>query len=322
MNKKILIPFTVLLLLLSLVSASVSHNTPNTDEKIITFEHDGTTINVEFMTTNPAGIVLPLVADVGLETAFERVNENRVKYTYELNLPNQEFKAVNRITSTEAITKISDYKLKVKNTYISYQDAVDLGITVNITVVDENTVNIIMYKDYQGNSKFIIDPEIYGLNFNVKTYQVTKCTPNWQPYAYSECFINDSKLVLSYQDLNECGLVYDGDYEYDSCDYCTPSWFCSEYEDVSGCENQVLECSVIGDYNDCFSQTGLEADNFTGNSSDYDYVGGCYLPAYMSRDLPLMVFDGIGSGGLMIISLMGIIAPMVVYLLWLKSKKG
>lgn len=308
MNNRILVHFTVFLLLLSLVSASVSHDNPSIDEKTITFEHDGTIISVEFMTTNPAGIVMPLISGIGLETTFERVNDNRVKYTYELNLPTQDFKAVNRITSTEVITKISDYKLKVKDTYISYQDAVDLGITVNITVVDENTVDIVMYKDYLGNPRFVIDPEIYGLNFNVKTYQATKCTPNWTVSAWYDCLINDTKQAILYTDSNNCGFDYDGAYEYSSCDYCTPDWYCSEYEDISGCENQVLECSVIGDYLNCFSTTGLQSDNFTGNSSDYDNVDGCYLPAYTSGDVPAIVVDGIGKFSIQIIAFAGLVA--------------
>ena len=147
-----------------------------------------------------------------------------------------------------------------------------------------------------------------GTNYNEKTYEMTRCTPDWQPYAYGDCQINDTKKVLVYQDNNGCGLDYGFNnevYGYDSCDYCTPDFVCDS------CLGRV--CQSVKDSNTCYAITGLSSDNFTGLVNTYD--SDCeYRSTYSTDDADNIIMDGIGA---FLFALLKFIPLIVLFLIGL-----
>lgn len=98
------------------------------------------------------------------------------------------------------------------------------------------------------------------------------CTPNWIP-TYTNCLITDENIKY-YVDANNCnnlsGLPVDNG-TATTCDYCTPSFYCSAYHSCTS--DSIQTCAVVSDYNNCYAQTGLPSDAYSGNINDF--TQGC-----------------------------------------------
>lgn len=161
-------------------------------------------------------------------------------------------------------------------------------------------LNTSTYDDGLYTFRIIINDS--GTNYNEKVYEMTRCTPDWEVYSYSDCLLNDSKLALVYQDNNGCGLDYGYNeevYEWAYCDYCTPHIECND------CDGR--NCIGVADINDCYSLTSLESDLI--NITDYSlYDSGCeYQSAYSTEDADNIFIDMIGTIGVQIIKYIPII---------------
>ncbi len=104
-----------------------------------------------------------------------------------------------------------------------------------------------------------------------KTYICDYCFPEIQMFN-SSCSINDS-LVMFANDSNGCfsstGLASDSvpaNASF-SCDYCLPSWNCTEF--LSCNKENVSVCNAVADGNNCYGLTLLSSDAFYGNYSEY-----------------------------------------------------
>ena len=92
---------------------------------------------------------------------------------------------------------------------------------------------------------------------------------------------------------------------------CTPNWNCSLFDD---CTLNVSECLAVTDLNTC-------GDMFSGNLSDYDEacvttpITG-YVPNYITGDIAGLTFDTMGSGLLVVVSMIGLVVlvNVVIYL--------
>lgn len=282
------------------VGSTISYVQPEINDSDFVFLHASTNITINFMTTNNVGVVIPLESPIGLETFFTEQANGGIKYAYELFLPNQNFVSVNRISSSAPITMLSEYDFTLGNEIsLSYLDAVLEGFNVNITynesIVPIHTIDVRLFKDYKGASRLYIDPEV--------------CVPNWQPSSYNPCQINNSKQAVGYVDLNDCGLSYNGTFNWYDCDYCTPNWICSVQDDTLCPESRFYECIATTDSNDCFATTGLLTD-LLGNSTDN--VQGDFCSKYGSEDMDDIAGDVVGTTGVEIIKYIPLIILILV----------
>lgn len=99
--------------------------------------------------------------------------------------------------------------------------------------------------------------------------EVLECSENWIA-NYSDCgFYNGTwdKTIKTYYDANDCGSTINlpaDNGTLEDCDYCTPDWFCVEYDYT--CQNPPpsnwLTCINITDNNipTCCSLTNLTSD--------------------------------------------------------------
>lgn len=102
---------------------------------------------------------------------------------------------------------------------------------------------------------------------------------------WQDCQTDDTYTCLTVSDGNGTGFcpidAYNADYQefITACDYCTPSWSCSNYGD---CIDDWQNCTAVIDLNDCYSQTGLAADNYTGDYSEFGQACGGEMAAQSS----------------------------------------
>jgi photosystem II stability/assembly factor-like uncharacterized protein len=106
------------------------------------------------------------------------------------------------------------------------------------------------------------------------------CSPNWTCSAYDSCSINDTQTCTNVTDVNYCGETYTGDYSEftpQACDYCTPNWSCDHYTNSSCLINDTIvgTCDSVSDSNNCYAQTGLPADQYSGDYSEFTQQGSC-----------------------------------------------
>lgn len=193
----------------------------------------------------------------------------------------------------------------------------------NISVHNLTEVNIMDTTSWSdGIYEIAITVEDEASQQNDKTYQFTRCTPDWQPYSYSECQINDSRIATSYYDDAECGLIFgeNGEvYDWYSCDYCTPSIECSQC-------NGTLTCIAVNDSNNCFAITGLQSDNIT-DTNPSPYNEECtYQPTYEDEDLITIINDVTGKIFMAVYVLTPIIVIMSLFFTlvwdWYKKRKN
>ena len=122
-----------------------------------------------------------------------------------------------------------------------------------------------------------------GINNTYWDYQYIACdycTPSmanttWSIWAnITSCLVNNTvqqKRNLVQYDINGCGEVSNQtfyDYQFASCDYCTPSWQCSGYDDCQ--QNDLEYCNEASDKNSCYEQTNLDSDSYNGDYSEFE----------------------------------------------------
>ena len=99
------------------------------------------------------------------------------------------------------------------------------------------------------------------------------CTPNWIGINTS-CKLND-EIVEWYNDTNDChvfsNLSSDMGWKPTNvsygCDYCTPNWQCTDYDVCQ--PNDRKQCNQTTDSNNCYAQTGLNSDLYSGNYLEF-----------------------------------------------------
>jgi surface protein len=142
------------------------------------------------------------------------------------------------------------------------------------------------------------------------------CVPNWICSGWDVCQTDDTQPCNEATDTNMCGQQYGGnfsEFEPDVCDFCAPAWNCSEFGD---CEGVVLPCNEVNDTHNCFAQTQLPSDSFTGLLGDYN--GVCqitptgYVAQYGSGDISELTIDVMAKGLLELIGLVGLVAVVVI----------
>jgi len=82
----------------------------------------------------------------------------------------------------------------------------------------------------------------------------------------SPCGNNDLKNI-TYNDTNQCTYPLPAN-STEACDFCTPDFQCSNFS-ICTTSTKYKECFAIGDTNNCYAQTGLTSDNFTGTLNDF-----------------------------------------------------
>ena len=105
-------------------------------------------------------------------------------------------------------------------------------------------------------------------------------------YGTGTCLLNDTDTAScnSVNDTNSCGRIYSGDFseflnQTGICDSCTPSFSCDGFS--AGVCNITSEtsndtCNSVNDGNGCFALTGLGADQYAGNFSEFpDEINAC-----------------------------------------------
>jgi len=83
-------------------------------------------------------------------------------------------------------------------------------------------------------------------------------------------------------------------YEYQtlSCDYCTPSWSCSGYD--SCLTNDTQQCNAVTDSYDCYAETGLSSDQYSGDYSEFS-AQSCDYCTYNIVNTSWSSWENIGS---------------------------
>jgi C1A family cysteine protease len=134
------------------------------------------------------------------------------------------------------------------------------------TLSNLSRINIDLYSEGSGSTSptdFLID------QLELKQ---TECISNWTSAftAWSSCSSNDTKTRTKYYyDGNNCSKnnPYQNSTETASCDYCTSTWSCSSYG--SCLSNNKKYCTSVNDSKNCYSQTGLNSDKYSGNYSEF-----------------------------------------------------
>jgi hypothetical protein len=166
----------------------------------------------------------------------------------------------------------------------------------------------------------------FGGNLSDFNEPCIECVPNWICSGWDVCQTDDIQPCNEATDTNMCGEQYGGnfsEFEPDVCDFCAPAWNCSEFGD---CEGVVLSCNEVNDTHNCFAQTQLPSDSFTGLLGDYN--GVCqitptgYVPNYITGDLTGLTLDTMGSGLLVVLSMIGLVVLVNVVIYLFNRVKG
>jgi hypothetical protein len=168
---------------------------------------------------------------------FMVFNFNSTSYiAFELNPPNQ-------------------YNFSVETTLKQQNETQNLIYNWSNVVVTDTANNIAIF--------------LQGININ-------KSCPDCFPLIVqvnSSCGSNDIKNV-TYTDLHSCLEPLPSNYQVD-CDFCDPNWQCSSYNPPTcGIDTKFRDCLAITDLNNCYAQTGLSSDNFTGQLDDFQATCG------------------------------------------------
>jgi hypothetical protein len=139
-----------------------------------------------------------------------------------------------------------------------------------------------------GGTDWVSYPRIYSypsclssdtLVYNYRDYSAVDlsniCTTNlitkYSDWTSGSCSTSDLRTqtrTKTIYDANNCSLVNTTTTETRtvSCDYCTPEWKCSSYDSCQ--PNDKKPCLDKLDANNCYAQTGLNSDQYTGDLSE------------------------------------------------------
>lgn len=113
--------------------------------------------------------------------------------------------------------------------------------------------------------------------------------------TYTACQLNDTiqcSNIIGGNGTGYCPVTtYNGDGSdwISACDYCTPRWDCTTYDPVECGElDTVQNCTAVQDLDNCYAQTGLASDQYTGDYSEFQrtcYQGGAPAAPPPKEDL-------------------------------------
>jgi len=109
-------------------------------------------------------------------------------------------------------------------------------------------------------------PNIYDLSVS---YSTQSCNENWN-LTYGICSTNDQKLKY-YVDKNDCGTINNIPSEngtFVSCDYCVPSWECTNYGQCLITNNKL--CTNAIDNKNCFNATASNSDKYSDDYTEFN----------------------------------------------------
>jgi len=229
----------------------------------------------------------------GLADSTEMFNidpENiKIDYVYAYSIINNSYNIENTTYSDSATIDTEDFTVEnfgrwdllsteesLNEQTINYYYSTDSGENWNL--VNDFNLSPINSSEIRLRAELISD-ETNTPILNSMTLRYTTnvaCEENWI-LDYTNCYSNNTKLKY-YTDENECGtttsLPEDND-TFVECDYCTPIWSCLSYGDCQQDSKQY--CNEVNDSNNCFNITGLTADNYTGNYSEF--IASCTYSA-------------------------------------------
>jgi hypothetical protein len=107
---------------------------------------------------------------------------------------------------------------------------------------------------------------------STETASCNYCTSAWQ--SINSACRSDNTFAIGYDYTNACckdtGLSSDCNIPANVtsyCDFCVPVWNCSSYGNCQS--NNKKYCNVAGDSKNCYAQTGLGSDKYSGNYSEF-----------------------------------------------------
>jgi hypothetical protein len=191
------------------------------------------------------------------------------------------------------------------------------GLENPIATLDKATNTLTI--DFDMNTDKVITDSLGGLNENNETviFQIDHCNPVWVCDTYNNCLINDTKTCNATIDVNLCGYTYNGNFsEFNAveCNYCSPNVTTT----LSACFDNRTRLVVLQMHNFgiCCLATNLSSDciytdpvltttfNFTNTDGNVSTTLDC---RYSVADLSNIVIDGLGTGGVIIVTLIPII---------------
>lgn len=157
-----------------------------------------------------------------------------------------------------------------------------LQYSANISFIDENTATIsnitkTFYEKINMSEgiywwRVTVNNSVGESNYSdIFAFIIDLCIPNWTlNNTWGECQPNNMQYK-NYYDSNDCNEFETQPSDTNqSCDYCTPNWYCIEYSD---CQiNDEKYCIYVSDSNNCFNQTNLPSDKYSGNYSEFDSI--------------------------------------------------
>lgn len=156
----------------------------------------------------------------------------------------------------------------------------------------QEMLNQSTFDGFAFNPTWYMSPEGYP---QLVAYEPVYPPPEWSCSDYGSCNMSDIIPCLNVSNIYPSDDVFSGDLgTYDGgCDYCTPSWACSNF-DVCVTLGDPQVCLNVTDSNNCYAITGQAADQFTGNVTDYNGYCG-YETEYGESGLVGAIIDFIAS---------------------------
>ncbi len=173
---------------------------------------------------------------------------------------------------------------------ISYPDTFSYGNIYITSTYWKNILNFSQIIDNLSDGVHEIDVKcknIYDIENSTKAiFTIDACTPNWVLNdTWGECQSNDFQYK-NYYDSNNCNEPETKPPDLNqSCDYCTPDWYCSNYGDCQPDDKKY--CNSVNDNNNCYAQTSLPSDQYSGDYSEFESVACNYCtPSWILDDNP------------------------------------
>lgn len=105
------------------------------------------------------------------------------------------------------------------------------------------------------------------------------------------------------------GDVNVSDFYLEGLPFCYPNWSCTAY--AACLPNNTQQCNLVTDTNICGDSYTGDYSEFTPQACVYGLTG--YNVTYDSTDLPAIVIDGIGKFGVVLVSMIVLVALVVLY---------
>ncbi len=249
--------------------------TPTLNSVTITYETEEYPAEASISTKD---YVFSRSAEVHALATEEELRGQTVKYEYSTDSGNTWKEPVSGQILAAAADKIA-IKATLGSNGAETPVVKDIKLSYRISVCDEN-----WQAGYTGCSisdtrtKYYADANACGSTEdlpadNGTTESCDYCTPSWTETNGSSCG-KDDIITATFRDANNCyettGLQSDNNKPQNrtySCDYCTPSFVCGGYSDCSG--NNQKTCVQANDMNNCYSQTELSSDSYSGDYSEF-----------------------------------------------------